>query len=66
MTDLSSELAIPDSEERAVLNAALHKVGTPTGWWDDHGRPAPWPQDIDQYRTVTGESITLEPGQEPF
>jgi hypothetical protein len=54
MTDLTSDLAIPDPDERDALNAALHKVGTPTGWWDDHGRPAPWPDDIDQYRPVTG------------
>ncbi len=66
MTDLTGDLVIPDPDERAALNAALHKDGTPTGWWGDHGRPAPWPNDIDQYRPVTGEPITLEPGREPF
>lgn len=66
MTDLASDLAIPDPNERAALNAALHNDGTPSGWWDDHGRPAPWPDDIDQYQPVTGEPIALEPGREPF
>lgn len=66
MTDLPSDLAIPDPDERAALNAALHTHGTATGWWDDQGRPAPWPDDIDQYQPVAGEPLTLEPGQEPF
>ena len=22
-------------------------AGYETGWWDDHGTPAPWPQDFD-------------------
>ena len=38
---------IPDPDERAALNSAL-LAGTSadTGFWDDHGRPAPWPDDI--------------------
>lgn len=24
---------------------ALLAAGHETGWWDDHGRPAPWPAD---------------------
>ena len=35
--------AIPDPAERAQLNAALHADGIQTGFWADHGRPAPWP-----------------------
>lgn len=25
---------------------ALIAAGTGTGWWDESGRPAPWPQDF--------------------
>jgi hypothetical protein len=24
-----------------------------TGFWDEHGRPAPWPQDIDDWTPWT-------------
>jgi hypothetical protein len=48
MTDQASQ--IPDPAERAALNAALHATGAGTGFWDDHGRPAPWPADIDEWR----------------
>lgn len=34
---------IPDPEQRAALNAALHTTGAETGFWDDQGRPAPGP-----------------------
>jgi hypothetical protein len=66
MTDLTADLPIPDPNERTALNDALHEDGTPTGWWDDHGQPAPWPDDIDQYKPVTGEPLTLDPGQPPL
>jgi hypothetical protein len=58
--------AIPDPHERAALNTALHATGADTGFWDDHGRPAPWPDDIDEWRPSTDEPISLEPGEEPF
>jgi hypothetical protein len=32
---------LPDADERARLNAALHATGTETGFWDQDGRPAP-------------------------
>ena len=25
---------------------ALLTAGYDTGWWDEHGRPAPWPEDF--------------------
>ncbi len=34
---------LPDADERARLNAALLDTGAETGFWDDDGRPAPWP-----------------------
>jgi hypothetical protein len=39
---------IPNAEHRAELDAALHVTGADTGFWDDHGRPAPWPNDINE------------------
>jgi hypothetical protein len=64
MTDPASQ--IPDPAERAALNAALHATGADTGFWDDHGRPAPWPDDIDEWRPATGEPITRQPGEQPL
>ncbi|MGO9077744.1 MAG: hypothetical protein ACLQDY_01725 [Streptosporangiaceae bacterium] len=45
---------------------ALLAAGHETGFWNDHGRPAPWPDDIDEWRPATGEPISLEPGEQPF
>ena len=58
--------SLPDPHERARLNAALLATRADTGFWDDHGRPAPWPEDIDDWRPETAEPITPEPGQPPF
>lgn len=57
---------IPDPAERAALNAASHAAGADTGFWDEHGRPAPWPDDIDEWRPATSEPTTLNPGEQPF
>jgi hypothetical protein len=57
---------IPNPEDRAALNAAMHATGTETGFWDNHGRPAPWPTDIDNWRPTAHEPITPKPGQQPF
>lgn len=57
---------IPDPQQRADLNAELLASGLDTGFWDDHGRPAPWPDDIDEWRPSTSEHISNEPGQQPF
>ncbi len=43
----------------------LLAAGHETGWWDDHGQPAPWPDDIDEWRPATSEPTTPEPGQHP-
>ncbi|MDQ0093388.1 hypothetical protein [Paeniglutamicibacter psychrophenolicus] len=32
----------PERGRDLVLLAAGHE----TGWWDEHGRPAPWPEDF--------------------
>jgi hypothetical protein len=41
-------------------------AGLETGFWDDHGQPAPWPDDIDEWRPSSSEPLTPEPGQNPF
>ena len=45
-------------------------AGHETGWWDEHGVPAPWPEDLldpnNGWRPGTGLPVTLEPGQPPF
>jgi hypothetical protein len=64
MTDPTNQ--IPDPTERATLNAALHATGTDTGFWDDHDRPAPWPDDINEWKPSTSQPLTHEPAQQPF
>ena len=67
MTHPARHPDLPDPDERAALNAALLAGASAyTGFWDDLGRPAPWPDDIDEWRPSTSEPITLEPGQQPF
>jgi hypothetical protein len=57
---------IPDPATRAELNAALLATGADTGFWDETGRPAPWPDDIDEWRPSTSEPAELEAGQQRF
>lgn len=57
---------IPDRDTRAALNAALLTTGADTGFWDEHGRPAPWPDDIDQWRPCTTKPVELAVGEQPF
>jgi hypothetical protein len=53
----------------------LHALaaGYETGWWDEHGVPAPWPDDILNpnsgwhcYNANTGDPMPLNPGEQPF
>lgn len=57
---------IPGPAEREALNAAYHATGADTGFWDDDSRPAPWPDDIDQWRPCITEPATADPGEQPF
>jgi hypothetical protein len=52
----------PDPHERAALNAALHATAADTGFGDEHGRPAPWPDHIDERRPITSEPANTGPG----
>ncbi len=66
MTPTPPHAVIPDPQQRVALTAALHATGTETGFWDYHGRPAPWPDDIDDWRPAINAQITTEPGQQSF
>ncbi|MEU8391337.1 hypothetical protein [Micromonospora sp. NPDC048843] len=47
---INDDPAIPDPEERAARNTALFRDNIEAGFWDDDGRPAPWPDDIDEWQ----------------
>ena len=66
MTHPTGDPAIPDPAERTRRNTALHTDNIETGFYDDHGRPAPWPDDIDNWRPETGKPITNQPGEQAF
>jgi hypothetical protein len=58
---------IPDPDERAALNAALLATGAETGFWDEHGQPAPWPDDIEEWRPSSSEPVNHQPDHDqPF
>jgi hypothetical protein len=63
---ITGDPAIPDPEERAARNAALFTDNIETGFWDDQGRVAPWPDDIDEWTGITYEPRTPDPEQPPF
>ena len=66
MTHPTGDPAIPDPTERARRNTALHADNIETGFFDDQGRPAPWPDDIEDWAPAIYEPRTPEPGQPPF
>ena len=66
MTHPTGDPAIPAPAERARRNAALHTDNIETGFFDDQGRPAPWPDDIDQWQPETSEPTTGRPNEQPF
>ena len=49
---------------------ALLAAGDITGWWDETGRPAPWPDDFfdpdTDWRPDTQPTPELAPGEQPF
>jgi hypothetical protein len=67
MTDTTRPQAwIPDPKQRAELNRQLHATGAHTGFWDDLGRPAPWPDDIDEWWPSSSEPTATENEPQPF
>ena len=49
---------------------AILADGGYTGWWDEHGVPAPWPDDFfdpdTDWRPDTNPPPDLAPGEQPF
>lgn len=66
MTHPTGNPATPDPAERATRNAALLTDNIETGFFDDHGRPAPWPDDIDDWRPTSSEPTSHQPGEQLF
>jgi hypothetical protein len=64
MTHPTGDPVIPDPATRARRNTALHADHIETGFFDDHGRPAPWPDDIDHWQPETSDPATRQPGDQ--
>lgn len=54
-TRITGSLAHPEPDERAERNAALLADNIETGFWNDQGQPAPWPDDIDEWTPDANE-----------
>lgn len=65
-THITDNPAIPGPQERAARNAALFADNIETGFCDDQGRVAPWPDGIGEWTPDTSEPRTSEPRQPPF
>ena len=63
---ITGDPAIPDPEERAARNAALFTDNIETGFWDDQGRVAPWPDDIDEWVPEANRPNPRQRGEPPF
>ena len=62
---LAQAPGITQAEYLATLEA-----GYETGWWNERGVPAPWPDDFldpnSGWRPGTGPVTPLKPGEQPF
>jgi len=63
---ITGDPAIPDPEERAARNAALFTDNIETGFWDDQGHVAPWPDDIDEWMPEANRPSPRQHGEPPF
>ncbi len=45
-------------------------AGYETGWWDERGVPAPWPEELHEWPEdppiTIDRSVTLDPSQPPY
>jgi hypothetical protein len=61
-------MTTPSSQREHDL--AILAAGGHTGWWDEHGQPAPWPDDLfdpdTDWRPDTNNTPQLAPGEQPF
>lgn len=60
-TDPRHQSDLASLRDRALLDA-----GQETGFWDDNGRPAPWPDDIDQWRPSINQASNPNPKEADF
>ena len=60
-TDPRHQSDLASLRDRAPLDA-----GQETGFWDDNGRPAPWPHDIDQWRPSINQASNPNPKEADF
>ena len=60
-----SDIYGPGHTQAEYLRALA--AGYETGWWDDRGIPAPWPDDIDDPTSgwQTGDEQPQQNGDEP-
>ncbi|GAB7039799.1 MULTISPECIES: hypothetical protein [Catenuloplanes] len=56
---------LPSWPEREALNAGLFADNTETGFFDDLGRPVPWPDDIENW-TLDACQHDHDSAQPPF
>ena len=61
-------MTTPSQRDRDLVILA---AGGDTGWWDEHGSPAPWPDDFfdsdTEWRPDTNDpSHELAPSEQPF
>jgi hypothetical protein len=48
---------LPEDHDAATINADFFAGRTDiTGFYDEHGRPAPWPDDLDDRRPSSSSS----------
>jgi hypothetical protein len=60
---------VSPSKSQREHDLAILAAGGHTGWWDDHGQPAPWPEDFfdpDTDWRPDIQLVTLEPDGQPF
>jgi putative transposase len=56
----------PNEPAPADQSAASAPPGAETGWWNQDGTPAPWPDDFPNNWRPDTHHVTPEPGQPPF
>lgn len=60
-----SDIYGPGHSQADYLRALT--AGYETGWWDKHGVPAPWPEELHEWPpNPTIPEPTLDPTQPPF
>lgn len=62
----NAEHAILTLADRDALNTAFLASRVDTGFWDDHGRTAPWPVDIDGWTCKASHQPEEQPGDSQF